>query len=69
MIRLDPRRDPAACDGIIAPLPDWFGMDEGIRECAEVVWTQGGLVAEADGAVVGFLTVARPYPQTIVWCW
>ena len=69
MIRpLDPG-DGTACDAIVASLPDWFGVEEGIRECAEAVRTQPGLVAEVDGEVSGFLTVARPYPQTPEISW
>ena len=69
MIRpLDPS-DSTACDAIVASLPDWFGLEEGIRECAEAVRTQPGLVAEVDGEVIGFLTVARPYPQTPEISW
>jgi GNAT superfamily N-acetyltransferase len=69
MIRpLDPS-DSVACDGIVASLPDWFGLEEGIRECAEAVRTQPGLVAEVDGEVRGFLTIARPYPQTPEISW
>ena len=60
---LDPKNDSAACDAIVASLPNWFGLEEGIRECAEAVRTQPGLVAEVDGEVSGFLTIARPYPQ------
>ena len=48
MIRpLDPS-DSTACDAIVASLPDWFGLEEGIRECAEAVRTQPGLVAEVE---------------------
>ena len=44
-------------------------MEEGIRECAEAVRSQAGLVAELGGRVVGFLTLNRPYPDTpeITW--
>lgn len=70
MIRpLDPENDSAACDAIVASLPDWFGLDVGIRECASAVRTQPGLVAEVDGAVAGFLTLARPYPPTPEISW
>jgi hypothetical protein len=31
---LDPA-DAPTCDAIIASLPDWFGLQEGIDECAE----------------------------------
>ena len=65
---LDPS-DGTACDAIVASLPDWFGLEEGIRECAEAVRTQPGLVAEVDGEVTGFLTIARPYPRTPEISW
>ena len=61
--------DAPACDAIIASLPDWFGIDEGIRECAAAVRTEPGLVVERDGAVVGFLTVVRPSPVTAEISW
>ena len=66
---LDPDVDAIACDAIIASLPDWFGLEEGIRECAAAVRSQPGLVAELDGSVVGFLTLARPYPTTPEISW
>lgn len=61
--------DAPACDAIIASLPDWFGLDEGIRECAAAVRTEPGLVVERDGAVVGFLTVVWPSPVTAEISW
>jgi GNAT superfamily N-acetyltransferase len=66
---LDAETDAAACDAIVASLPEWFGMDEGIRECAEAVRTQPGLVAEVGDSVAGFLTLARPYPRTPEISW
>ncbi len=70
MIRpLAPETDAIACDAIIASLPGWFGLEEGIAECAAAVRSQPGLVAEMDGSVVGFLTVARPYPTTPEISW
>jgi GNAT superfamily N-acetyltransferase len=66
---LDPHSDAVACDAIIASLPDWFGLEEGIRECAAAVRTQLGLVAEVGGSVAGFLTLARPYPPTPEISW
>lgn len=69
MIRSLELRDGAACDAIIASLPDWFGLEEGIRECAEAVRTQPGLVAEVGDEVTGFLTIARPYPGTPQISW
>jgi GNAT superfamily N-acetyltransferase len=61
--------DGTACDAIVASLPDWFGLEEGIRECAQAVRTQPGLVAEVEGEVSGFLTIARPYPQAPEISW
>ena len=70
MIRpLDPVNDGAACDAIVASLSDWFGLEDGIRECASAVRTQPGLVAEVAGEVAGFLTLARPYPRTPEISW
>jgi ribosomal protein S18 acetylase RimI-like enzyme len=60
--------DASACDAIIASLPDWFGLDEGIRECAAAVRSEAGLVVERDD-VVGFLTVVRPSPLTAEISW
>jgi ribosomal protein S18 acetylase RimI-like enzyme len=57
MIRpLDHDRDAEACDAIIASLPDWFGLEEGIRDCAVAVRSETGLVAEEGGQVLAFLT-------------
>lgn len=65
---LDPA-DAPVCDAIIASLPDWFGLQEGIDECAEAVRTQPGLVCERDGRVVGFLTVVHPSAATAEISW
>ncbi len=48
--------DAAVCDAVIAGLPAWFGMQEGIDECAVAVRTQDGLVVTDGPAVIGFLT-------------
>jgi len=61
--------DALSCDAIIASLPEWFGMQEGIDECARLVRTQPGLVCERDGRVIGFLTVARPSAATAQISW
>jgi N-acetylglutamate synthase-like GNAT family acetyltransferase len=49
-------QDAARCDEIIASLPEWFGLDEGIREASDAVRHQHGLVYERDGTVLGFVT-------------
>jgi len=66
---LDNERDPAACDAVIASLPDWFGVDEGIRQCAAAVRTHQGFVSEEDGVVVGFLTWAKPRAASAEITW
>ena len=44
-------------------------MDEGIAECAAAVRIQRGLVAEVDGAVVGFVTHRLHYPHAAELTW
>jgi ribosomal protein S18 acetylase RimI-like enzyme len=62
-------RDAERCDAIIASLPEWFGMQEGIDDCARAVRSEPGLVCERDGAVVGFLTIGRPTPAVAKITW
>jgi rhodanese-related sulfurtransferase/ribosomal protein S18 acetylase RimI-like enzyme len=69
LVRSLTRDDAAACDAIIASLPDWFGNDAGIRECATAVRTQPGFAATTDGTVVGFLTCTRPRPLVAEISW
>jgi GNAT superfamily N-acetyltransferase len=52
---LEPR-DADACDAIVAGLPEWFGNEQGIRDCARAVRSQAGLVATDETGVTGFLT-------------
>ncbi len=59
VIRAIAPADAAACDAIVASLPDWFGDETGIRECAAAVRSQQGLVCTLDGPVVGFVTHVR----------
>ncbi len=61
--------DAATCDDIVASLPDWFGLDEGIRDCARDVRTQPGLVCERDQRVVGFLTYTQRTPAVSEITW
>jgi ribosomal protein S18 acetylase RimI-like enzyme len=61
--------DAEACDAIIASLPEWFGLDVGIRDCAEAVRRERGLVIEVDASVVGFLTVVERTPATSEITW
>ena len=61
--------DAAMCDAIVASLPDWFGNEDGIRECAALVRQTPGVVVEDNGRVVGFLTHARRYSRTAEITW
>jgi ribosomal protein S18 acetylase RimI-like enzyme len=62
--------DAEACDEIIRALPDWFGLEVGIVDCAAAVRSQDGFVAErADGSVGGFLTWVRHFPETAEITW
>jgi ribosomal protein S18 acetylase RimI-like enzyme len=52
---LEPR-DAAACDAIVAGLTEWFGNQQGIRDCALAVRSHAGLIATDETGVTGFLT-------------
>jgi ribosomal protein S18 acetylase RimI-like enzyme len=65
---LEPR-DAAPCDAIVASLPEWFGTQEGIDDCARAVRSEPGLVCERGGRVVGFLTIGRPTPAVAKITW
>jgi GNAT superfamily N-acetyltransferase len=48
--------DSGACDAIVAGLPEWFGNEQGLEECASAVRSHAGLAALDGDDVVGFLT-------------
>jgi GNAT superfamily N-acetyltransferase len=48
--------DAPACDAIMRTLPDFFGHEGGLADCAEAVRRQQGRVAEVEGRVAGFAT-------------
>lgn len=59
ILELEPATHAETCDAIIRGLPDWFGVPQGIAECARAVRTHHGLVAIEAGDVAGFLTDER----------
>jgi len=61
--------DALTCDGIVASLPYHFGLEEGRRDCATAVRSQRGIVAERDGAVIGFLTVEPRFEHAAEITW
>jgi len=48
--------DAERCDAIMRSLPDFFGYEPGLEDCARAVRTQAGYVAEVSGRVAGFAT-------------
>jgi GNAT superfamily N-acetyltransferase len=66
---LDHDRDADPCDAIVAGLPEWFGDEQGIRDCAAAVRSQPGLVATDGTDVVGFLTWETRDPATAEITW
>ena len=56
MIRELRVEDAPACDAIVAGLPGWFGDEDGLRDCADAVRSQAGIVVDEGGEVLGFLT-------------
>lgn len=61
--------DAAACDSIVAGLPEWFGSDDGIRECADAVRSTPGLVIDRGDGPVAFVTFEPRYPTTTEITW
>ena len=59
VLELEPAIHAEACDAIVRGLPDWFGMPEGIAECATAVRSSHGFVATDARGVAGFLTDER----------
>lgn len=69
MIRALVPADAERCDAIVESLPDWFGNDQGIAECAAAVRAQPGLVEVVDGEVAGFLTWKQHHPGSAEITW
>lgn len=62
--------DAETCDAIIASLPYFFAIEEGVKECSLAVRTQSGWVAvDGAGQVVGFLTTDTPFPGSVEITW
>jgi GNAT superfamily N-acetyltransferase len=66
---LDHALDAPACDAVLASLPYFFGDPDGIASCAAAVRCEGGWVADDDGGVVGFVTMAPHFAGSheITW--
>jgi ribosomal protein S18 acetylase RimI-like enzyme len=68
-VRTLEREDADACEAIVRALPDWFGLEEGIAEARGYLETQDGFVADDGGTVVGFLTYASEYAESMEITW
>ena len=54
------RADLEGCLKVIASLPRFFAVDDGVERCAQALGSQGGLVAAGPGGdIVGFVTWKR----------
>ena len=69
IVRQLARVDAEACDAIVASLPYHFGDEQGRHDCAAAVRLQGGLVAEANSEVVGFLTWEPRFDECAEMTW
>lgn len=47
----------ALCERILRSLPDWFGLEDSIREYVQVTDALPTFTAEAEGETVGFLSL------------
>jgi GNAT superfamily N-acetyltransferase len=61
--------DAGACDAIVMGLPEWFGNEQGLEECAAAVRSHAGLVAIDGHDVVGFLTWVPRADRTAEITW
>lgn len=59
----------AACESIGRALPDWFGIEEGLRELRQAAESQGGFVAVVDNDIVGFITLEQHFPESWEVTW
>ena len=53
----------------MAGLPEWFGLEAGLADCARAVRGTDGLVADLDGEVVGFVTWRKATPVAVEITW
>lgn len=54
----------AACERILRALPDWFGIEEAIRDYVRAVQAMDTWLAEEGGAPVGFVSLHHHNPHS-----
>lgn len=61
--------DIEVCDAINRGLPQWFGIEEGLAEALQYLHQHEGIVAEANGEVVGYLTWHQHFGESAEISW
>lgn len=62
-VRIERRRDAVAVERLLRTLPDWFGIEESLREYVDDAETKPTYLAVTDDdGVVGALLVTRHFP-------
>lgn len=61
--------DFEVCYAIMRSLPEWFGHEGGLADCAVAVRTGRGWVADRDGTPIAFATWSKrtPFTAEITW--
>ena len=54
----------AACVPLIRALPDWFGLEESIKNYAHEIESLPTFLAKANGQMLGFLTIKQHTPYS-----
>ncbi len=58
-----------AIDALARCLPAWFGIEEGLQDLRAAAERGPGYVAIMGDAVAGFVTLDRPFPETLEITW
>lgn len=61
--------DGPACEVVLRSIPEWFGIESSLQMYVAKTVELPTVIAERDGRVVGFLTIARHFPESAeVYC-
>ncbi len=63
------RDDAAACEQIARSLPAWFGIEEAFADIRAAVEMEQGFAARVDDEIVGFVTLAQEFPESMEFTW
>jgi N-acetylglutamate synthase-like GNAT family acetyltransferase len=56
--------EATTCETILRSLPNWFGIEDAIVQYGHDIKSMDTYIAEADGRIVGFLTLNQHNPYT-----